>query len=585
MGSQLISAGVQMVVAMGYTVTVSAAALMMKTLYGQLFAQKGIPEAIRRGRKELYTHKERRVYFNQVVELEDWLLPVVYANREVDLKLREMEAEEEEAYYEEMAALDARYQFRDPTYGFIGRDLDILKIEKALFRHPVLLLRGMGGTGKTTLLRYLWRWWLTTNFVEDGFYFGYDDKAYTVEQIVHDIGKQVYGRGEQERVQSMSPEARAAKLAKTLCERTYVLILDNLESVTGQALSIPNTLPPEEQQKLCRFLAKLVKGKTKVLLGSRSGEAWLASVFTAEGRANVYQLGGLDPESRSVLAEKVLAARVKDRKAIEALRMDAGFKRLMTLLAGYPLAMEVVLGNLARQTPEEVLNGLQAAAVDLNVGGEERTNNILKCVEYSHSNLSPEAQKLLVCLAPFNSFIDRADLENYGKQLQRLEPFQEYDFGRFDEAVQEAIRWGLLSPISEETDRLLTIQPIFPYFLRTKLGGLDGETREALAEGFKTHYQGLAQHYQQLMESKEAGQRQLGLFFCRLEYENLLSALKICLDRQETIGIFFCLEEYLDQSNDIQSRLKLSEFVCKAQELYPEEIRKGRVGLHIGLCP
>ncbi|MEO0394351.1 MAG: tetratricopeptide repeat protein, partial [Cyanobacteria bacterium P01_A01_bin.137] len=102
--------------------------------------------------------------------------------------------------------------------------------------------------------------------------------------------------------------------------------------------------------------------------------------------------------------------------------------------------------------------------------------------------------------------------------------------------------------------------------------------------GFKNHYQGLAGQYQQLMMSKEANQRQLGLFFCRLEYENLLSALKICLGRQETVEIFFCLEEYLDQSNDIQSRLRLSEFVCKAQESYPEEIRRERVGLHINMA-
>ncbi|MEO0394353.1 MAG: CHAT domain-containing protein [Cyanobacteria bacterium P01_A01_bin.137] len=357
LGSRLMAAGVQMVVAMGYSVTVSAAALMMEKLYGQLFAQKGIPEAIRLGRKELYNQKNRRVYFNQIVELEDWLLPVMYANREVDLKLRDMDFEEEEAYYEAITALEARYEFQEPTYGFVGRDLDILKIEKALFRHNILLLRGMGGTGKTTLLRYLWRWWLTTNFVEDAFYFGYDDKAYTVEQIVHEIGKQVYARREQALFQAMNPEVQAAKLAKKLCEEKYVLILDNLESVTGQELAIQNTLPQAEQQKLCRFLAKLINGKTRVLLGSRSGEDWLASVFTVEGKANVYQLAGLDPESRSVLAEKVLAAQVKDPKRIAALRVDAGFKRLMKMLAGYPLAMEVVLGNLVRQTPEECWRG------------------------------------------------------------------------------------------------------------------------------------------------------------------------------------------------------------------------------------
>ena len=126
------------------------------------------------------------------------------------------------------------------------------------------------------------------------------------------------------------------------------------------------------------------------------------------------------------------------------------------------------------------------------------------------------------------------------------------DFGRFDEAVEEAIRWGLLSPMSEEIDRLLTIQPIFPYFLRTKLRGLNAEIREALEDGFKNHYQGLARQYGQLMESKEANQRQLGLFFCRLEYENLWQALGISLERQEEIFIFLysALDSYFDQTSN-----------------------------------
>ncbi len=59
------TAGVQMVVAMGYSVTVSAAALMMEKLYGELFAARGIPEAIRLGRKALYNDKNRKVYFNR----------------------------------------------------------------------------------------------------------------------------------------------------------------------------------------------------------------------------------------------------------------------------------------------------------------------------------------------------------------------------------------------------------------------------------------------------------------------------------------------------------------------------------------
>ena len=174
-----------------------------------------------------------------------------------------------------------------PTYGFLGRDLEILKIEKSLLRHNVLLLQGMGGTGKTTLLRYLWRWWLTTHFVEDAFYFGYDEKAHTLTQICHDLGKRLYGPEQSAtyaRFLALSPAAQEAKLAQTLRETPYLLILDNLESVTGQALAISNTLPPEEQQQLRQFLLKLVKGKTKVIVGSRSSEGWLAEAYTRLGR-------------------------------------------------------------------------------------------------------------------------------------------------------------------------------------------------------------------------------------------------------------------------------------------------------------
>jgi tetratricopeptide (TPR) repeat protein len=53
------------------------------------------------------------------------------------------------------------------------------------------------------------------------------------------------------------------------------------------------------------------------------------------------------------------------------------------------------------------------------------------------------------------------------------------------------------------------------------------------------------------------------------------------LEKQESVDIFFCLDKYFELINDIQSGLKLSEFVCKAQEAYPSELRTGEIGLHI----
>jgi tetratricopeptide (TPR) repeat protein len=376
------------------------------------------------------------------------------------------------------------------------------------------------------------------------------------------------------RFQAMNGLAQMQKLVTWLRSANGVLILDNLESVTGEPLAIPNTLNSTEQEKLRDFLSRLVGGKTRVLLGSRSEEGWLGLVI----RGNVYGLRGLDPEARTDLAKEILARHARSRA--EDLLKDGDFGRLLKVLAGYPLAMEVVLPNLSRQSPGEVLTALQAADVDLDTGSEDRTRSILKCVEYSHSNLSQEAQRLLLCLAPFSGFILREGIPSYAEELRKLEPFQDYNFSLFDGAIQEAIHWGLLEPMDEE-QQFLTIQPIFPYFLKMKLNELNEAIREALQVGFKNHYQGLADSYDRLMKSKDPQEKQLGISFCQLEYENLYNALQTCLSNQESINIFFCLAEYLKVINDIQGRLKLSKFVCQAQESYPTEIRTGEIGLEI----
>jgi len=203
---------------------------------------------------------------------------------------------------------------------------------------------------------------LTTHFAKDVFYFGYDEKAWTLEQILFEIGKQVYQRFEQANFQVMKQAAQVQKLVAKLRSESYILILDNLESVTGQQLAIQNTLTEAERNQIRDFLGRLVGGETQVVLGSRSGEEWLqAQTF----KTNVYQLQGLDPESRSVLAEKILERHVAANR-IPTLREDAEFGRLMKLLAGYPLAMEVVLANLRQQSPKEILEKLQAADVNLD---------------------------------------------------------------------------------------------------------------------------------------------------------------------------------------------------------------------------
>ncbi len=385
----------------------------------------------------------------------------------------------------------------------------------------------MGGTGKTTLLNYLREWWQTTNFTQNVFYFGYDERAWTLEQIVYEIGKELYPKFEFANFQAMNPTARTLKLVAKLRAESYTIILDNLESVTGQPLAIQNTLEEAERNLIKDFLQRLVDGNTRIVLGSRSGEEWLQANTFKENR---YQLRGLDPQARSVMAERILESQVAAEK-IPQIREDEHFLRLMDSLAGYPLAMEVVFANLRQKSPQSIWEQLEAAEID--PGGSDKTNNIFKCIDYSHSNLSSQAQKLLLCLAPFRGFINCLGIPEYAEQLGKLEPFQDYHLEGLESAVAEATNWGLLAPINRDYPQLLTIQPVLPYFLQTKLKEQDKATSQALREGFKNLYRWLAGGYYQYMESKTADERKLGIAFVKWEYENLYQALQICLEQRQ----------------------------------------------------
>ncbi|NJN81317.1 MAG: CHAT domain-containing protein, partial [Caldilineaceae bacterium] len=276
LAGRLMEAGAQMVLAMRYSVTVSAAERLMDHLYRELFAGRELGEAIRHARRELYNVKSRRAAYRQQIDLEDWLLPVVYENQPQQLRTRAFTEAEHAEFFGRRAA---RYREPDLTYAFLGRDLDILRLEKMLLtRGNILLLRGMGGAGKTALLHHVAAWWQSTHFVEQVFYFGWDARAWNRQQIMDEMARRLMGEVDYLRYfQPASPDVQQETLAALLRATRHLLILDNLESIRGTHLAIKNTLAEGEQQALRAFLRELAGGESLLLLGSRGGEGWLAA--------------------------------------------------------------------------------------------------------------------------------------------------------------------------------------------------------------------------------------------------------------------------------------------------------------------
>jgi tetratricopeptide (TPR) repeat protein len=558
LAQRLAEAGVPVALGMAYSVTVTAAERAMPVLYERVAAGTELTAAVRAARRDLFDHQARRAYFDQQLELADWMLPVMFAQQPLQLRLRPMDDAEQAAFFERSATTAT-----EPVteYGFVGRDLDIQAIEHEMLTGPesnVLLVRGMAGAGKSTLLRHLAWWWQRTGLVERAFRFSYEDRAWTAAQIVRDIRAALMSPADHARADAMSEAAQAEQVAGLLRGTRHVLILDNTESITAAPAAIPHALPGPERDKLKALLGRLRGGRTLVLLGSREPETWLGPAL------GTYPLPGLDPQAASALVERILHRHgATGRKSDPAER--GALAELVTLLGGYPLPLTVVLPVLATAKPSTVL-------AELKEGGEaaDPAGLIRKAVEYSHGKLDPTLQASLQLLAPFTAVIPTGPLlQAYQDLLIRDRTVEALGPIDLAAALDQAITVGLAAP-HPRLNYLAQVQPILPWFLRSRL-----HDQPALQEATnKAHYQ----HYTQLantlhdmlLSHGEPQQRLTGQAATGAEYANLTTALGYGLrTAQPTTDLVLALDEYLDQAQQHDARRQLLDNAITAYPTSP----------------
>ena len=559
LAQRLAEAGVPVAVGMAYSVTVSAAERAMPVLYRGVADGDDLEAAVTAARRDLQEHQGRRAYFGQELDLEDWVLPVMFGQRPLRIELRPMTDPELASFYERQAVVADE----PPTeYGFVGRDLDIQAIEHRLLATQgggQLLVQGMAGAGKTTLLTHVAWWWQRTGLVDRAFRFSYEDRVWTAGQITRQIRSQLLSPAEHARADALSEAAQAEQVAGLLRANRHLLILDNAESITAAPAAIPHTLDADERDKLQAFLARLRGGRTLVLLGSRGSEDWL----TAGQGPGIYPLPGLDPQAASLLVDKIL-----DRHgATHWLDNDAerqALQELVTLLGGYPLPLTVALPVLATVPPSQVLGELRAGGQ-----GPDPTGLVRRAIEYSHGKLDPALQNSLQLLAPFNAVIGTGQfLETYQELLSQQEAVQPLGAIDLAAALAQAVSVGLAAP-HPQLDHLVQVQPVLPWFLRSRL-----HDQPALAAATEqAHYQFnedlLAELvYEMLTSGSNPEQRAVGMAIAQAEYANLRAALDYGLrTSQPSSGLINALDEYLDQAQLQEIRSQLLEGAIAA---YPE---------------
>ena len=504
--AQLVATGASGVVAMSYSVYVSTAVRFMERFYQSLVDHASLAQAVAAGRQRVFAEPEHDSLIGPLT-LRDWLVPTLYQQ---EYGLVPVPPGATEAVAAEATAAEAVRQQAEATcpagkFGFVGRDYDLLRIERALRdnQRPWVLLTGVGGTGKTELARGFARWYAETGGCPGGvFATSFKEKA--------DFG-QVIGSllGYASDLSALPPEQQRQILVNHLRANRCLLIWDNFESVAGYPDGNDPLATLEQQTELAGFLQALRGGQSQVLITTRKpAEPWLGLAYRP------LEIGGLRFDDAMMLATTILST--IDRRPAD-FKDDPAYARLVSLLAGHPRSMEIVLPRLRFANPTEVIDTLQHRVDDL---GESLADASLA---YAFAGLSQNARRHLPFLGLFASriFVDTlcsfVSAGNEQQEVYRQIRGEALDETGWRAILDEASRAGLLG-MGESG--LYELPPTLPSFLRQQLGQ---EGARRLDQEFASFYASLANAFFDRLRNAD----RFAVALTGLEEANLLRALRL----------------------------------------------------------
>ncbi|HAX79028.1 MAG TPA: hypothetical protein DCY88_25195, partial [Cyanobacteria bacterium UBA11372] len=528
---QLVKLGANGVVAMAYSVYAEGAKHFMGRLYGELVRGESIASAVAAGRKSMSIQKLRPSPKGNL-PLQDWLVPVLYQQepytpytpKTTTPSFLDLIAATENTQSKILVDLP-----EVSAYGFIGRDYDILRLERAFRQNYAVLLQGMGGVGKTELAGGFARWLDDTQGRAGGIFFTSFERGAGLSQVVNQIGRSLGG----EKFAQLKPEQQQAVVRQYLQTHPCLLIWDNFEPVNGFPAGNVPLLPAGEREELKRFLKELRGGQTWVLITSRREERWLDCGYA------LLSLKGLVKQDVEELAAKILQS-----AEINRAKLPKEYLELLKLLGGHPLSLRVVLPHLKTQTPVQLIEALRRGLDTFKSAEEEgREKSLAVSLDYSFAKLSERARQHLPFLALFSERVNADWLDNFSANPDR-------DWGQayravFGENLQKSDWIGLLNEaaaagiLEHLGETIYKIHPALPWYLRQQLDTKGSqEVINNLEKKLLVCYAIMAnESIRKLISNAE-----LATFVLRVEEPNLLQHLRLAEQQQDWDNAQFILQ-------------------------------------------
>lgn len=425
-------------------------------------------------------------------------------------------------------------------YEFVGRDADISQIESrmSLTESNELLVHGMIGVGKTSLLSQISSYWLQTGVVERVFRFDrYQLASGDSDDILNRIGTALPKPASRLDDEDLSENRLQARVIQILRANNYVMVLDDLDwalhGVEGEA-----------RQKFATLLSQLRGGRTRVLLGTR--DPGIRDLLNIPESA-VYALEGLDQHSSSVLTERILRRNDVDQFLSDPVA-QANLIDFLAMLDGSPLCLNLLLPGLARTSLSDIIDSINSGDVRADPVGNAR-----RVVQESYDRLNQSAQQALLLLCPFNGAIYARSLAPYQDFLPVNKDIQISDAGDFTDALSQAVATGLAA-WHPSIEGLIKLHPILPYFLRNKLRN-QPQTRFLADRAHYRLYTVLGSELGNLLESRDPEERTFGIAFTDAEYFNLSAALRYAVQTGEHVTpLIRPIDGYLARQQPVERR-------------------------------
>jgi hypothetical protein len=321
MAKQMLEAGLSSVLAMSFTISDQSVQIFTAALYQSLIQHRlPLHAAACATRSAMARNSIRNTRFGTQVKVEDSIVLSLYTCSSIQFSVPAAFKVPDLNDMDMRKSLDWSRSLTSFPY---GREFDMMTLETALLlgNKPVLV-SGIAGIGKTTMLSNLRHWLSKTGLVKAAVHVHLPKAVLDIDALYRSIRQQIVDLG---------PQTDEQYLLSHLTLHRYLIILDSLDAadLTGK------------YAVFFKFLKSLRKTKSFVVLSSRRQEKWLASVSIPQTLTGLRILPSLQVIRKAANLEQEGSMNVTFSKEEDFHYLE----HIIEIAGGNPVALQLMVAS------------------------------------------------------------------------------------------------------------------------------------------------------------------------------------------------------------------------------------------------